>query len=123
MSIFHKALLPFEQWCYKVGVGDVERLKGKEKEKVFLTWKWGTDDIRSSSTLESARKDILRNVLAFGIDNYKGEAQVFFKDMLVFENRCNKIRQSIGLGLTNLIKAEERYESSHIKNLVQAYKD
>jgi len=121
-----KKMIPFETWLRANGIGDIIALMSrsdKDKEKVFLTWKWGLPDMRAAKSMEATRRDIVEMVLHFGLEHYKGESKIFFGEMVAFENRCNSIRRDIGLPIRGMLVKEDRYEPTHVETMVKQYKD
>lgn len=83
---------------------NISLLKEKEKESIFLKWKWGMENADTNWDMESANRDsfgsrITREFIA-SCDEY---GKYYWNSQLNFERRCNEIRRYLGLNQVRLI--------------------
>ena len=64
-----------------------------DREKIFLKWRWGFSDEAANKRLEQTRMAFLRSIQS-SPDPY---IQEFINLLLLWESRCNKYRQELGL--------------------------
>lgn len=69
---------------------EVTALRHKDKEKLFLTWKWGFTNDNTNYELESSRRDMMMSIDRTTDDFY-------FKEIIKWENLCFEIKKQLGL--------------------------
>lgn len=88
--------LNFYQWLTK-NFGSVDafmKLKYKDKEKIFLRWKWSLSD-EANYNLEMSRQSLLHMIE--NTESKDDSYADYFDKINKFNKECIKIKESIGL--------------------------
>lgn len=108
---------PFKEWIsnkYR-SYDEFMKLSKSDRNKIFLRWKWRTEDDKTCEDLEATRRHLLRDMLECDIDaKFPEESdRHFYKNRVEFEKECINIKKSIGLivdkindvRITNIVKS------------------
>jgi len=69
---------------------EVRILRPKDKEKLFLTWKWGFTNDNTNYELESSRRDMMMSV-------DRNTDDFYLREIIDWENWCFDIKRELGL--------------------------
>jgi len=99
-EFIEKKIILFMEWMnQRFGSYDkFLKLGFKDKEKMFLRWKWGFQDDRANEQCEITEKGILFQFKDADLDALSSKALAFaLKEKRNFDAICFKVRQEIGL--------------------------
>ena len=92
-------IIPFEEWVEKrhSGMEKFKTLSRRDKEKVFLRWKWGFDDARANEGLELSEKQILYQFKEGNLSAENPAIRFHIECKLNFDRVCYETKKRIGL--------------------------
>lgn len=92
-------IIPFENWL-ELRFGSVDKfdaLSKKDKEKIFLRWKWGFNDERTNEELELSEKLILFQLKDNDLSELSEGVRFYILNKRNFERICFETKKRIGL--------------------------
>lgn len=91
-------IIPFEDWVVKnyKSFSAFMDLKEKDRETIFLRWKWGLQD-ESSAELESSERQTLRMMHDAKVETMSPGVRYAIENKILFDRYCTDIRRRIGL--------------------------
>jgi hypothetical protein len=100
---------------------NITSLKQDEKEKVFLAWKWGSNDSHCYHAAESTERECMgMRITPEYIAGCDETSREFWKRRIMFEERCNEIRVSIGLNAHYIAASGKKYVQPEIISMDEA---
>lgn len=92
-------IIPFEQWCSRK-YGNMDKfmsLTPKDREKVFLRWKWGHDENMDNESLESSERATLFQFKDADLSTLSEAIRFHIENKLMFDEICEYTKRRIGL--------------------------
>lgn len=98
MSFTKQKIIPFNNWLkrQKTNMNDLMNLSLKERELIFLRWKWGLSDAANES-LENTEQHILFMIKDWDLTKESDEYRFHFEHKRNFNRICYEIKKQIGL--------------------------
>lgn len=98
VSFMLEKIILFEVWIKKnySSFDSFLNLKDKDKEKIFLRWKWGLSD-ESNPFLESSERHTLHILQGTDLSRLSEALQYYFNNKVAFDKYCKEVREQIGL--------------------------
>lgn len=80
-----------------IDINEVKRLRRPDREKVFLKWKWFTNDYDNAKACESTKRGLLKNINEDTLSQMSDGERWYWRNQLDFESRCIRDKRAIGL--------------------------
>ena len=97
-------IIPFEKWVearHSGGMDKFKTLSRRDKEKVFLRWKWGWTDERANEGLEITEKTTLYQFKDNDLSEESPTIKFHIEHKRNFNRICYATKQRIGLIFKN----------------------
>jgi hypothetical protein len=109
MSICIQQHISFGDWLAKRGINLAEFriLKPKDREKMFLCWKWGSSDHRFNMDSQTTRNQIVGKLDDSDVESMKGEEKEYYALTLAWERKCRALASSFSVGNIIHVKYKE----------------
>jgi hypothetical protein len=88
------------------------KLNRNEREKIYLKWRYGTNDFNSNKETEMTDITLYNKIRDFGLNNLKAGERAYWEIELARNEICMNIKEEIGLGGT-------RKQSSPINKVIR----
>lgn len=91
-------IISFEEWIRNnyASFDNFMNLKRKDKEVIFLRWKWGLSD-NVNQDLEASETQTLHLIKDFDLSGIKQDVKFYLENKIVFNKYCFHIKGRIGL--------------------------
>ena len=90
---------PFFDWIRKKygSLEEFKKLKPNQKDKIFLRWKWGSENDNANESAEATRKMLLKTIKDALPDKMTEFSRWYWDKQREWEERCSGIKDTIGL--------------------------
>lgn len=109
-SLVEDVKTKFDDWLEVTGIkSSFAGMNPKDRMRVFLSWKWGSEDATANFACESSRRDALSRITLEFLSNCGEYTKEFWQRVIYWEEQCNKIKSKHGLPIFNIPASNKQF--------------